>query len=115
MNDSKQTIENTDAVRIAQSGDRGTSVFSRNEEAGASFGKKMMVPLLVGAAFLVIVAISVSGSPSEQNASALQDKEANESANQAARAIATDPLGNQEIPDSGPVPVGTDSLAVGPA
>jgi type IV secretion system protein VirB10 len=114
VNDSKPTIENTDAVRIGQSGDRGTSVFSRNGEAGASFGKKMMVPLLVGAAFLVIVAISVSGNPSEQSVSTLQDKEANESANQAARAIATDPLGNQEIPDDGPLPVGSDGQAIIP-
>lgn len=113
MSDTKPTIENTDAVPISSGVDRG-ALASRSGLAGAAFGKKMMIPMLMGAGFLVIIGISVSGKSSEEGVSTLQDKEANESANQAARAIATDPLGNEEIPDSGPVLVGPDGQTLSP-
>jgi type IV secretion system protein VirB10 len=115
VTDTKPTIENTEAVPIVASIDRGPSVFSRSGEAGASFGKKMMVPMMIGAAFLGIVAIAASGDQADVGVATLQDKEANESASQAARAIATDPLGNQEIPDDGPLLVGPDGQVINPS
>lgn len=64
-------------------------------------GNKFLFPVLAGMGFLAVVGVSVSGKKSPQD-SLKTEKEAAETADQAAKAVVQDPLGNRPLPDHGP-------------
>jgi type IV secretion system protein VirB10 len=89
------TIESTkiDATAVMQ--DRG-AMETRSPIAGSEKLKKLAVPGVIGVGFIVMVMASVSGKPEE--GLKLQDKEAAQTADQAAKAVVSDPLGNRPLP-----------------
>lgn len=89
------TVESTkiDATAVMQ--DRG-AMETRSPIAGSEKLKKLAVPGVIGVGFVVMVMASVSGKPEE--GLKLQDKEAAQTADQAAKAVVSDPLGNRPLP-----------------
>ena len=75
--------------------DRG-AMETRPSFGGGEKLKKLAVPGLIGVGFVVMVVASVSGKPDDSLK--LQDKEAAQTANQAAKAVVSDPLGNRPLP-----------------
>lgn len=68
----------------------------------AKKGSKLLLPLLTGAGFVVVVAGSSVGGGKPVSDGLKTEKEAAETAQQAARAVVEDPLGNQPLPEAGP-------------
>lgn len=70
-------------------------------------GGKLLFPVLAGVGFLAVVGVSVSGKKPPQD-SLKTEKEAAETADQAAKAVVQDPLGNRPLPDSTPQALAAD-------
>jgi type IV secretion system protein VirB10 len=88
-------VEKTEIDAKAVTQDRG-AMETRSSFAGGEKLKKLAVPGLIGVGFVAMVVASVSGKPDESLK--LQDKEAAQTANQAAKAVVADPLGNRPLP-----------------
>lgn len=103
--------ERTEVSAEMLSEERG-AMKARADFGGTDRLKKIGLPLLLGAGFVAMVAVGVSGG--EDDSLQLQDKDAAKTANEAARAVATDPFGNKPIPVEGPQEGGVDpNLAMG--
>ena len=88
-------VEDTKVEASAIVEDRG-AMETRSAFGGGERLKKLAIPVVVGAGFVAMVVAGVSGSPDESIK--LQDKEAAQTADQAARAVVSDPLGNRPLP-----------------
>jgi type IV secretion system protein VirB10 len=110
----KYIVEETKIDSTAISQDRG-ALETRSGMVGGERLKKLALPGLIGVGFITMVMVGVSGQPDE--GLKLQDKEAAKTADQAAKTVVSDPLGNRPLPapiDSfGGIDGGDPTLTVG--